>query len=302
MCRLEHEISVHLHDIGAPVKLLHLVLEKIAAGEGIAVGFHIALATVTRDRRVAPAEFPSGMLGTQAPAFEPHRKRIRIERIQCRHAVYDNQSMNVELQLHLQFVAKAVDEISGIRSTAHMADLHPGAHDIAELHLSRLGLKARQLVFDRLQRLDHLPGKEELGLLLRLGNRQHFAATPSGQKQFFMQTQCQKPSWQGACVACRYACKLLAGFVGSHGERRCRPFNLYRYHLLTGAFIAVAATAFGGRHRDEDRRYQSRESRRRPEPLELFNPFPAVTLRRRGASVLGNRAQSGFSGPRHPTP
>ena len=126
MRRLEHEISGHLHDIGAPIELLHLVFEKIAAGKGIAVGFHIAPARIARDRRVAPAEFPSGMLGTQAPAFEPHRKRIRIERIQCRHAVYDNQSMNVELQLHQQFVAKAVDEISGIRSTAHMADLHPG--------------------------------------------------------------------------------------------------------------------------------------------------------------------------------
>ena len=75
-----------------------------------------------------------------------------------------------------------------------MADLHPGPRGIAELYFSRLGLKAWQLVFDRLQRLNHLPGKEELGPLLRLGNRQHFAATPSGQKHFFMQRQCQKPS------------------------------------------------------------------------------------------------------------
>jgi len=63
MRRLEHEISGHLHDIGAPIELLHLVFEKIAAGIGIAVGFHIAPARIARDRRVAPAEFPPGMLG-----------------------------------------------------------------------------------------------------------------------------------------------------------------------------------------------------------------------------------------------
>ena len=57
MRRLEHEISGHLHDIGAPIELLHLVFEKIAAGTGIAP------ARIARDRRVAPAEFPPGMLG-----------------------------------------------------------------------------------------------------------------------------------------------------------------------------------------------------------------------------------------------
>ena len=81
MRRREHEISGHLHDIGAPIELLHLVFEKIAAGKGIAVGFHIAPARIARDRRVAPAEFPPGMLGAQPPSFEPYCQRVRVERI-----------------------------------------------------------------------------------------------------------------------------------------------------------------------------------------------------------------------------
>ena len=118
------------------------------------------------------------MLGTEPPAFEPHCERIRIERIERRHAVYDDQPVNIELELHQQLIAKAVDEIGGIRSAAHMADLHPRPRGIAKQDFSRFCLKARQLVFDRLQRLDHLSGEEKLGPLLRLGNRQHFAATP----------------------------------------------------------------------------------------------------------------------------
>jgi len=81
MRRREHEISGHLHDIGALIELLDLVFKKITAGEGIAVGLHIAPARTTLDRRVAPAEFPCGMLGAQPPAFEPDRERIRVERI-----------------------------------------------------------------------------------------------------------------------------------------------------------------------------------------------------------------------------
>ena len=80
MCRLDHEISGHLHDVGAPIELLRLVLEKIAAGESVAIGFHIAPARIARDRRVTPAEFPSSMLGTEPPAFKAHGERIRIER------------------------------------------------------------------------------------------------------------------------------------------------------------------------------------------------------------------------------
>ena len=186
---LDHEISGHLHNVGAPIKLLHLVFEKIAAGKSVAIGFHIAPARIARDWRVAPAEFPSGMLGAQPPAFEPHGEGIRIERVERRHAVHHDQPMNIELELHQQFVAKAVYEIGGIRGAAHMADLHPRPRGVAELHHSWFRLKARQLVFDRLQRLDHLPSKEKFGPLLRLGNRQHLGATLSGCRRDFMQRE-----------------------------------------------------------------------------------------------------------------
>ena len=39
--------------------------------------------------------------------------------------------------------------VGGIGSPAHMADLDARARDICELHLSCLGVKAGQLVFDR---------------------------------------------------------------------------------------------------------------------------------------------------------
>ena len=63
---------------------------------------------------------------------------------------------------------------------------------VAEVHFFWFRIKTRQLVFDGLQRLDHLPGEEQFGPLLRLDHRQHFAAP-----------------------VCRYARKPLAGFVGS---------------------------------------------------------------------------------------
>src|SRR5215831_1307941 len=65
-CRFEHVIARHLHNVGAPVKLLGLVLEKIGRGERIAISLDIAMAT--GERRVAPAEFPAGMLGAEPPA------------------------------------------------------------------------------------------------------------------------------------------------------------------------------------------------------------------------------------------
>src|SRR5262249_5599177 len=58
--RLEHVIARHLHDVGAPVELLGLVLEEIGCRERIAIGLDIT--TTAGDRRVAPAEFPAGML------------------------------------------------------------------------------------------------------------------------------------------------------------------------------------------------------------------------------------------------
>ena len=49
------------------------------------------------DRRqwaIAPAEFPSGMLGADAPAFETYSKGAGIERIECRHAINDDEPVN----------------------------------------------------------------------------------------------------------------------------------------------------------------------------------------------------------------
>jgi len=60
----------------AESELLRLVLEKIAAGESVAIGFHIAPARIARDRRVAPAEFPSSMLGTEPPAFKAWKRIV----------------------------------------------------------------------------------------------------------------------------------------------------------------------------------------------------------------------------------
>src|SRR5438045_1084819 len=72
--RLDHVIAGHLHDVCAPVELLLLVFEKIAAGESVTVGFDIAPAGIAGNRRVAPAEFPAGMLGADAPALEAYRE------------------------------------------------------------------------------------------------------------------------------------------------------------------------------------------------------------------------------------
>ena len=71
--RLNHVMG-HLHNIGAPIELLRLVFEKIGAGEGVAIGFD-------KTGRIAPAEFPAGMLGAEAPAFETYGKGVGVERI-----------------------------------------------------------------------------------------------------------------------------------------------------------------------------------------------------------------------------
>jgi len=41
-----------------------------------------------------------------------------------------------------------------------MADLDPRAGGIDQLHFSGFGVKARQFIFDRPQRFDHLSGQE----------------------------------------------------------------------------------------------------------------------------------------------
>src|ERR1700730_7481644 len=121
--RLDHVISGHLRDVGAPIELLQLVFEKIYAGEGVAISFDIAPAGIAGNRRIAPAEFPAGMLGANAPALQTYSKGARIERIERRHAIDDNEPVHVELQLHQYLVTKGIDEVGGIGSPAHMADL-----------------------------------------------------------------------------------------------------------------------------------------------------------------------------------
>ena len=54
-----------------------------------------------------------------------------------------------------------------------MPDLDPRASRIGELHFSRFGIEARQLVFDSLQRFEHLDCKKMLGPLLNLGTGQN---------------------------------------------------------------------------------------------------------------------------------
>jgi len=85
----------HLQDVGAPLELLRRVLEEIRACEGIAISFDIAPAGIAHNRRVAPAEFPPGMLGANAPALETHGKSTGIERIKRRYAIDDHQPMDI---------------------------------------------------------------------------------------------------------------------------------------------------------------------------------------------------------------
>ena len=113
------------------------------------------------------------MLGADAPAIEMHREAAGVERIERRHAIDHDQPVDVQQELHQQFVAEGLDQVAGVEGAAHVADLDPAARRRAERGLDRLGVKARQLVFDRPQRFEHLPGQEILGPTLRLDNRQH---------------------------------------------------------------------------------------------------------------------------------
>jgi len=62
---LDHVVAGQ-DNVGAPIELLRLVFEKIASGKGVAIGFDIAPAGIARNRRVASAEFPAGMLSRNA--------------------------------------------------------------------------------------------------------------------------------------------------------------------------------------------------------------------------------------------
>ena len=87
--------------------------------------------------------------------------------------------MHIELQLHQEFVAERIDEIGRLGSAAHMADFDARARRIRQLDIDGLGIEARQLVFDRAQCFQHLPGQKLLGAPLRFGNRQHSLLRPT---------------------------------------------------------------------------------------------------------------------------
>jgi hypothetical protein len=82
------------------------------------------------------------MLGADAPALETYGKGAGIERIECRHAIDNDEPVNVELQLHQQLFAEGVDEVGGVGSASHMADLDTRACDRCQLHIMQLGIKA----------------------------------------------------------------------------------------------------------------------------------------------------------------
>jgi hypothetical protein len=89
-----------VHNIGAPIKLLHIVFEKISASESVAISLYVAPVGITCNRGITPAEFPSGVLGAKAPTLETHSKSICVECIERGYPVDDDQTMDIELQLH----------------------------------------------------------------------------------------------------------------------------------------------------------------------------------------------------------
>jgi hypothetical protein len=56
-----------------------------------------------------------------------------------------------------------------------MADLDARASDRRQIHIVQLVIKARQFVFDGVQRFQHLAGQEKLGPQLCLAYGQHVA-------------------------------------------------------------------------------------------------------------------------------
>src|ERR1700726_1807309 len=102
---------------------------------------------------------PFGMAGELA---ETYRKGTGVERIEGGHAINNDEPVSVELQLHQQLFAEGVDEVGGVGSASHMADLDTWRATSAKSTSVQLGIKARQSVFDGAQRFQHLPGQEEL--------------------------------------------------------------------------------------------------------------------------------------------
>ena len=63
------------------------------------------------------------MFRPDAPPLEPDRERAPVEGVKSRYPIDHDQTMDVELQLHQQFIAECVNEVGGVRSTADMTDL-----------------------------------------------------------------------------------------------------------------------------------------------------------------------------------
>ncbi|HEY2528237.1 MAG TPA: hypothetical protein VGJ20_09870 [Xanthobacteraceae bacterium] len=59
-----------------------------------------------------------------------------------------------------------------------MADLDARTRSVGQRDVARLLVKARQLILDFAQRLEHLPCQKGFGLLLRLADRQHAHLPP----------------------------------------------------------------------------------------------------------------------------
>jgi hypothetical protein len=78
--------------------------------------FRQTAARIAGNRRIAPAEFPAGM--RRCASVRDYSKGAGIERIECGHAINDDEPVTVELQLHQQLFAKGVDEVGGIGSAA----------------------------------------------------------------------------------------------------------------------------------------------------------------------------------------
>jgi hypothetical protein len=93
-------VSGHLHDVGAPIKLLHIVFEKIWASESVAISFYVAPGGITCNQGITPAEFPSGVLGAKALTLETNSKSVCVKCIERGYAIDDDQTMDIELQLH----------------------------------------------------------------------------------------------------------------------------------------------------------------------------------------------------------
>jgi hypothetical protein len=106
---------------------------------------------------------------------ETYRKGTGVERIECGHAINNDEPVSVELQLHQQLFAEGVDEVGGVGSASHMADLDTCAGDLGQVHIRATGYQSWQSVFDGAQRFQHLPGQEELGPPLCLAYGQHVA-------------------------------------------------------------------------------------------------------------------------------